>query len=189
MSFKYNPSLDLLITNKGNPYLHNLMEQHYSHPKGFVARSICYAIFYNQHFYGYITGGSATKHLPNRNEYFGINTSQLNSIVNNTFFHIERVDHKYPTRNFIPSILATFRHSISTDWFNKYGDKVIGFETLIELPLTGYSYLRDGWTIIGQTKGYTCKRIGGKGTDSWGGKRVWNKDVLKPKLVLVHKND
>ena len=77
------------------------------------------------------------------------------------------------------------RERVIIDWFNKYGDKVIGFETLVELPRTGECYRRDGWEQIGQTKGFTCKRVAGKSTDSWGGRRVWDYKNLRPKIVLV----
>lgn len=78
---------------------------------------------------------------------------------------------------------------INVDWKEKYGDEIIGFESLIEIPRTGECYRRDGWEMIGQTKGFTCKRTAGKGTDSWGGKRVWDKENLRPKLVFVRKNN
>jgi len=42
------------------------MKNHYSQPKGFVGRNICYAILWNNKYYGSIVGGSATLHLPNR---------------------------------------------------------------------------------------------------------------------------
>jgi len=45
--------------------------------------------------------------------------------------------------------------------------------------------LRDGWEMVGQTKGFTCKRVAGIGTDSWGGKRVWDTENLRPKLVFI----
>jgi hypothetical protein len=44
---------------------------------------------------------------------------------------------------------------------------------------------KDGWRLVGQTKGYTCKRIAGNSTDSWTGKRVWDTKNLRPKLVFV----
>ena len=179
--------LDLLITKNSQPHLRGLMEIHYSHPEGFVARNICYAIFWNQQFYGYITGGSATKYLPKRNDYFGIDQSNLNNIINNQFFHIERHEGLYPIRNFVMGILALWRDTVARDWEHKYGDKVIGFETLVEPPRTGQSYLRDGWKYLAETKGYTCKRVAGRGTDSWSGKRVWNTKELHPKLIFARK--
>jgi hypothetical protein len=49
--------------------------------------------------------------------------------------------------------------------------------------------MRAGWSVVGMTKGYTCKRIAGNGGERWGGVRVWNKDAdsLRPKIVLCAK--
>lgn len=80
-----------------------------------------------------------------------------------------------------------FEKQISIEWFEKYGDKVIGFESLVELPRTGELYRRCGWVEVGQTKGFTCKRIAGKGSDSWTGKRIWNTKDLRPKIVFCKK--
>jgi hypothetical protein len=167
----------------------NNMTNHYSNPKGFVGRNICYAILYNGIYYGAIVGGSATLHLPGRNQYFNIDKSKLNQIINNIFFHCEKVDNKYPIRNFTTKVIQKWRVQISKDWTTKYDDLVLGFETLVELPRTGECYKRDGWSEIGQTVGYTCKRTAGKGTDNWGGKRVWDTKNLRPKRVFVRNND
>ena len=161
------------------------MKNHYSQPKGFVGRSICYNIWWGGTCYGSTVGGSATRFLPGRHEFFG--TSDLNTIVNNIFFSIHKVDGRYPIRNFVPFVIREWRRQVARDWFRKYGDPVIGFETLVELPRTGECYRRDGWTEVGVTKGYTCKRTGGQGTDSWTGKRVWDTVNLRPKIVLCRK--
>lgn len=168
------------------------MVVHYSQPKGFVGRSICYAILYDNKYYGAIIGGSSSLHLPGRDEFFSITPSTkrtlLRSIINNIFFHVEKCGDFYPTRNFVPKILKTFRKQIAPDWQKKYGDPVIGFETLVEPPRTGEAYLRDGWQQLGVTKGFTCKRgsaLGQKKTDSWGGQRVWDRINLRPKLVFA----
>jgi hypothetical protein len=162
------------------------MRIHYSQPKGFVGRNICYAITHRGEFYGYTVGGSATLHLPNRNEYFNITRDDLNHIVNNTFFHVEG---PYPFRNFVPAVVEAWREAISQDWYEKYNDTVLGFETLVELPRTGECYKRDGWEQIGQTKGYTCRRGGGNEVGRFTGERVWNYTDLRPKLVLVRINN
>jgi hypothetical protein len=177
--------MKLMITSKWDYRLRECMEGHYSQPKGFVGRSICYAILDNGYYYGHIVGGSATKYLPNRNEFFGINEKQLNNIINNIFFHIFKVNGQYPCRNFSQKVVKEFMKLITKDWEDKYGDKVIGFETLVEPPRTGEVYKRLGYTYLGMTKGFTCKRIAGKGTDSWGGKRVWDKINLRPKIVFA----
>lgn len=178
--------LELQMIKRTDPRILENMAIHYSQLKGFVGRNICYAILHNNIYYGSIAGGSATLHLPNRNEYFGIDKSKLNNIVNNIFFHVEKGD-KYPCRNFTQWILSKFRAQIVRDWKAKYGDEVIGFESLVELPRTGECYRRDGWDLIEQTTGYTCKRVSGKGTDNWSGKRVWDTKNLRPKLVFCKK--
>ena len=162
------------------------MKNHYSQPKGFVGRNICYAILWNNKYYGSIVGGSATLHLPNREKHIG--NTNLNNIVNNIFYHVEKINNEYPKRNFAQFVLSEFRKKISNDWQNKYGDNVLFFESLVELPRTGEIYKRDGWIEIGITKGFTCKRIEGKGTDSWSGKRVWDTKNLRPKRVFLREN-
>lgn len=168
------------------------MAVHYSQPKGFVGRNVCYAVTCDGTYYGGIVGGSSTLHLPGRDQFFGITKDSkpemLKQIINNIFFHVEKRSGEYPFRNFTQSVLKTFREQVANDWTLKYGDTVIGYETLIELPRTGETYRRDGWTLTGQTVGYTCKRTAGVGTDDWTGKRVWNTTDLRPKLVFAKRN-
>jgi hypothetical protein len=163
------------------------MSVHYSQPKGFVGRNICYAVIYGGAYYGHIVGGSATKFLPGRNQFFSMTVKQLNNVVNNIFYHIRKVDGGYPRRNFTSFILKEWSRQVQLDWFEKYGDAVIGLESLVELPRTGELYRRAGWECVGQTQGFTCKRTAGKGTDSWSGKRVWDTENLRPKLVFCKK--
>ncbi len=192
-----NPSSDLFDNSKSRLSLNRIMRtdgdlvknmaRHYSAPKGFVGRNICYQVSYCGKTYGHIVGGSATRFLPGRNEFFGMTIEDLNFVVNNIFFHIEKIGGKYPIRNFAQSVIAMFRRVIFKDWTEKYGDKIIGFESLVELPRSGECYRRDGWIEVGKTIGYTCKRTSGKGTDDWSGKRVWDTENLRPKLVFARK--
>jgi hypothetical protein len=181
--------LEFEVTKRTDERLLERMKIHYSKPKGFVGRSICYAILYNGIYYGHTVAGSATRYLQGRNEFLGISINQLNNIVNNIFFNISKIENKYPCRNFSTLVINEFVKRSKIDWSNKYGDEVIGFETLVEKPRTGGIYKRAGWRVVGETKGYTCKRVGGKGTDSWSGKRIWNtnKEFLRPKIILCYK--
>jgi hypothetical protein len=172
------------VTKRTDARLLASMQRHYSQPKGFVGRNICSAITYSGIYYGHIVAGSATKFLPNRHKFLGTTSKHLNRIINNTYYHVEKVHGHYPCRNFVSLIISEWCNFIPELWKQKYGDSVIGFESLIELPRTGEAYRRAGWTQVGQTKGYTCKRTAGKGTDSWSGKRVWNTTDLRPKLVF-----
>ncbi len=175
----------LVQTHKGNSDLQALMAAHYSQPKGFVGRQLIYFVEHDGERYGAIAAGSATRFLPGREAFFGC-VVPLNNHVNNTFFHIEkRGGGRYPYRHFAARVVAEWRNVVLGDWFARYGDRVLGWETLVELPRTGALYVRDGWTEVGMTKGFTCKRTAGKGTDSWSGKRVWDMKNLRPKRVFV----
>jgi hypothetical protein len=175
--------ISLQEVTKFNPELRLMMQNHYSKPKSFVARSICYLVKYGWITYGAIVAGSALRHIIGRDDVIPLEID-LQEIVCNTFYHINRHDGKYPERNFTISVLAEFRKRSAIDWQERYGDTVKAFESLVELPRTGEIYSRDGWREVGMTKGYTCKREGGEGTDSWSGKRVWNTVDLRPKRVF-----
>lgn len=162
------------------------MSEHYSQPKGFVGRNICYAVTVGGVYYGAIVGGSATRFLPGRDAFFGWDGyKRLNNIVNNIFYHVEKHNDRYPCRWFTCKVIEEYQKKIENDWFYRYGDIVEGHETLVELPRTGQCYKKAGWVAVGETKGYTCKRTAGKGTDNWSGKRVWDTKNLRPKVVLV----
>lgn len=176
--------LVLELTKRTHPELLTRMGVHYSHPKGFVGRSLCYAIFWDREYLGHIVGGSATRHLPGRNEFLSISINELNRVINNIFYNISPPETGYPCRNFTSFVVKRWQKQVERDWVLKYGDEVVGFETLVEKPRKGTLYKRAGWKVVGETKGYTCKRVGGKGTDGWGGKRVWNTEKLRPKWVL-----
>lgn len=180
-------SLVLERIKRTDPRILANMKIHYSQPKGFVGRNLCYAVLFEDIYYGSIVGGSATLHLPNREEHTG--KINLNNIVNNIFYHIEKVNNQYPKRNFAEYVLKQFRERVSLDWKERYGDDVLWFESLVELPRSGEIYKRDNWLEIGITKGFTCKRVGGESTDGWGGVRVWNKTELRPKKVFLKKNE
>jgi hypothetical protein len=179
----------LVRVPKSDSRLKPLMAVHYSHPKGFVGRSLCYLVTSGNILYGAIVGGSATLHLPGRDEFFKIKENQLGQIINNVFYHVERVDNKYPFRNFTIQALRQWRERVAIDWEEKYQEPVIGWESLVELPRTGELYIREGWERVGQTVGYTCKRIAGKGSDSWSGKRVWDIKNLRPKHVFCKRRE
>lgn len=179
-----NLGITLIATNKGDRDVRGFMARHYSRPKGFVGRQILYKVFLRDELVGVIGGVSATRSLPGRDAFFG-GDFDLQAVVNNGFFHIE------PTgdRNLGTKTLSLFRRRVVKDWRIRYGTKPIGYETLVELPRDGAVYKADNWTLVGQTKGYTCKRVAGKGTDGWTGKRVWDTVNLRPKLVFCKLNE
>jgi len=175
--------INLVTIKNSNVELRSMMPKHYSQPKGFVGRNICYLIRHDWTTYGAIVGGSSPMHLSARDKVIPLSVN-LNSIVGNIFYHVEKQNGAYPCRNFTVKTLSLFRAAMVRDWKEKYGDEVLAFETLVELPRTGEVYKRDGWIECGTTKGYTCKREPGEGTDSYSGKRVWDRINLRPKLVF-----
>lgn len=175
------------LTKRTDSRLLELMAVHYSQPKGFVGRNLCYAIYFDSIYYGHIVGGSATRFLPGRNEFLVTNIDNLNHIVNNIFYHVEKRNGEYPKRNFTSYILKEWIEIVSKDWETHYGDSVLGFESLIELPRTGDCYKKAGWSCVGETIGYTCKRVSGESTDTYTGKRIWDTKNLRPKLVFCFK--
>lgn len=179
--------MELELTKRTDPRLLERMKNHYSQPKGFVGRNLCYAVTHDGLYYGHIVGGSATRFLPGRHAYLGTDQSKLNNIVNNIFFNISPANQKYPIRNFTTRVVQMWMSQIAIDWLDQYGDEVLGFETLVEKPRTGELYKRAGFVVVGETKGYTCKREAGQGTDTWTGRRVWNVTDLRPKIVLACK--
>jgi hypothetical protein len=180
--------LELKQIKKSDPRLLIDISNHYTKCKGFIGRSICYAVLFNDIYYGSIVGGSATLHLIGRDDFFSLTKENkkdsLNNIVNNIFFHIEKVDGKYPIRWFSAAVLKLFREKIKNDWYLKYGNTILGYETLVELPRTGDCYKKDGWVLLGTTKGYTCTRIPGNGFEKFSGRRIWDTKNIRPKLVF-----
>ena len=60
----------LELVKRTDPRLLADMKIHYSQPKGFVGRNICYAILFDGIYYGGIVGGSSTLHLVGRDVFF-----------------------------------------------------------------------------------------------------------------------
>lgn len=180
--------VELKVIPRNDPDLRQAMDLHYTQTKGFVGRSICYRINYDSICYGYIVAGSAVRHLKGRNEFFNIEyLSDLRRIINNIFFNVHKVDNKYPFRNFVQHVILTFERQAAIDWKAKYGNSVLGYETLVEVPRTGECYKRAKWTQVGITVGYTCRRVKGREIGTFTGQRIWNRVTLAPKLVFCKK--
>ena len=180
-------ALRLRRTHKGDEWLQEAMRAHYSTPGGFVGRSVCFTVCHGLTVYGHIVAGSATRFLPGRSAFLSerVGALPLGNIVNNIFFHLEKQNGRYPARNFASLVIREFRAATRLAWREDYGDEVIAFETLVELPRIGDCYIRDGWKEVGVTKGQTCRRVAGQGSDSWSGRRVWDTVNLRPKRVFL----
>lgn len=167
-------------TTKGDPYVKALMARHYSAPKGFVGRQLVYRVEWDGVPYGAFAWGSTTRHLPGR-----VILGDLGNGMNNVFYHVEPIAGKYPCRNFTTRVLKAAIPVGVADYEARYGQTVWWVETMVELPRTGETYRRAGWTEVGLTKGLTCKRVSGASTDGWSGRRVWSSSELRPKRVFV----
>ncbi|HWB02957.1 MAG TPA: hypothetical protein VG796_08040 [Verrucomicrobiales bacterium] len=191
--------------SKGDLLLRLASKSHYSEPGGFVGRFLGYGVWCGSEYIGVIVAGSATMHLVGRNDYFGVTPADLNRIINNTLFHVERpwgvppfrygvtgfgisIEERrrpYPVRNITNLVLSEWRTRAARDWEETYQDSVIGFETLVQVPRTGEVYRRDGWSLVGETKGFTCRRTGGiSQSEKFDGRRIWTFDPTKRKLVF-----
>ena len=173
--------INFIPTTKGAADVRAAMHSHYSQPKGFVGRQLLYRIEVDGVVYGFIGWGSATRHLPGRT--FPVTT--INHGLNNTFFHIGKVNDRYPCRNFTTRVVLENEPIAVADYQKKYHDAVWWLETLVEIPRTGELYTRAGYQEVGLTKGFTCKRVAGPSSDGWTGKRVWNTTTLRPKRVFI----
>lgn len=190
----------LIPVRKTDTELVALRQRHYTGyagSGGVVGRALCYLIETGPPWkvWGGIIAGSACLHLPGRDEFFGLGARRardgapLTGIVNNVFFRLERdAGERYPLRNFGPRIIEAWRNAVARDWLRKYGDPVVGFETLVEPPRTGEVYIRDGWKYVGTTQGYTCKRGEGHAGEGFTVRRTWNTSELHPKLVFCRGN-
>lgn len=169
---------------KGHKNFRASWDEHYSHPRGFVGRQLFYEILWYNTVYGYIAFGSATRHLVGRPQWLS-NSVGLRHGLNNTFYHVTKIDNRYPCRNFTTMALLRAEITAREDYEHTYFDSVNWFETLVELPREGELYKKAGYLEVGVTKGYTCKRVAGTSSDTWTGKRVWDTTHLRPKRVFI----
>jgi hypothetical protein len=186
--------------SKGDQRLWDYAKIHYTKTKGFVGRFLGYCVnsLETDETFGVIVGGSAALHLQGREKFFGLKgKSKLNAIVGNTLFHIEKPKSAvkeegavYPLRNTTARVLQVWRERVAADWERKYGDEVIGFETMVMPPRTGACYKKDGWTYVGMTKGFVCRRIPCEDSaGEYSGKRVWTHKPDEKKLIFCRKKD
>ena len=117
---------------------------------------------------GVIGGASAVYANQARDEYFGlsdkkeIKTRQLNSIINNNIFRLEK---RIP--NLATIVLSQWQKRICKDWYELYGIKPSGLETFViqerlwdGRQRDGACYRAAGWDgPIGISKGYSNKNV------------------------------
>lgn len=149
-------SIRLLECKRSNQAYQEIRDRHYVPNNGSVGQQLHYLIFLENDIVGIISGGSAAYAVACRDEYFGITKENrkiaLNGIIDNTVFRLER---NLP--NLGTQILATWRKRVASDWYERYGVKVAGFETFIveESYRKGSMYKADNWDFVGETHGST----------------------------------
>lgn len=178
--------IELVKIKKSNLGLLRSAKEHYVLQKGMpLGRLLCFEIVCQGTIWGYICAGGSTRTPVGKNSYkvplfgtkdiyvekkgvtrdkwFGISKEQgCNNIVDNVFFHMLPRDGDYPCRNFTTKILQLWRKKTIEYWKIKYGVNVTGFQTMVGGERTGETYIRDGWTLIGRTMGYSRSYNAGK---------------------------
>lgn len=178
--------VELIRVDAMDPIYHSYRSQHYIPSRGTVGQQIHYIVLYDSEPVGGISGASAVFTTEARDQFFDLSsdkdvkTTQLNSIINNSFFRLE-----YPAKNLASIVLAKWRNRIAIDWKDRYGTDVAGFETfIVEERLhdgrtrNGGCYRADNWELVGITKGYGDENIRG---------REHGSNVLKQKKLIYCK--
>jgi len=167
-----------------NSYIQMLWREHYVESKGTVGRQFHYIVYLDRKAVGGISAGSAIFAHKKRDTFLQVEKVEkdrgLRNIVNNTMFRLTRPSKDMPLAT---DVLKLWQERVSKDWFEKFGDVVRCFETLVEPPRWGGIYRLDGWKRIGKTAGLGARRPEGHGThgkNSTGKRKI----IRVPKKIL-----
>lgn len=153
--------VDLFRVKRGDGYWSYLKRIHYANIQETIGRQLHYLVLYHGHIVGAITAAQSIWSSKPRDVFWGLNTLNreflLNNIICNTFFRLEGRVENLGTR-----VLRLWRIQSARDWEQEYGDRVMGFETMVEPPRTGAMYLADNWVYVGDTAGFKKSRAGQK---------------------------
>ena len=169
--------IKLVRVPKGNKIFANLYLSHYPGSLGIVGRQINYLIYRDGKIVGIIGANSPPLKYKKFEDIFG--KGKEKSYLNNNVFCL--VDH---SKNLGTQVLRKFRTIIQKDYFEKYGDKLLGLVTFVEPPRRGSVYKADNWIYLGETKGIRCLRRGDLG--KWINKE-WSNGTQKYIFVLKFK--
>lgn len=151
---KFN--IELVRCKRTDPVYQDIRNRHYVANRGTHGQQLHYLINLDDTTVGIISGASSVWAVKSRDEYFGLNKDNkrvaLPSIVNNTVFRLEK-----HIPNLATFVLSRWRKRVATDWEDRYGVKVHGFETFVveEDHRKGALYLADNWLYLGETAGST----------------------------------
>jgi len=167
---KNSPALQLVRCKRTDPNYKSIRDRHYVKNNGCIGQQLHYLIYYKTNLVGIISGASSVWAVKSRDNYFGIAKENrrvsLPSIVNNVVFRLE-----FHEKNLATRVLSLWRKRVQSDWSERYGVIVHGFETFVveEDYRKGSLYKADNWDYVGRTKGNTKKHDSGIGNK---GKRV-----------------
>lgn len=148
--------LKLERCKKSNPYFATLYLNHYPKSKGIVGRQVNYLIKRNGILIGIIGANSPPLNFLKFRRFFNVK-DELNFLNNNVYCLIVH------EKNLGTKVLKLFRNKLKKDYYEKYGDKLIGLITFVEPPRTGAMYKADNWIYLGMTEGKHCSRSGSLG--------------------------
>lgn len=140
---------------KSHPLFSKWFLEHYPKSKGVYGKSINFLIYNFGKPVGIIGFNSNIKDYAKVNNFFDIDKSEYEQLLNNNIFRI--VD-KNKDENFGTKSLSKIRKQIKDLWKAKYGVNIIGLYTFVELPRSGAVYKADNWSYLGETQG--AKKIG-----------------------------
>jgi uncharacterized protein DUF4338 len=148
--------IELVRCKRSDPIYQSIRNRHYVENHGCIGRQFHYLVYLNGEVVGIISGASPVWACSPRDKFFEINKDNRElmvgkHIVNNVVFRLEE---KIP--NLGTQVLSRWRKRICTDWKERYGDDVVGFETFIfGENRTGAMYKADNWKYVGETQGNT----------------------------------
>ena len=127
----------------------------YKNYTDYPGRRIDYFVKLNGNIIGVTGIASAMLAISPRDNFIGWDRStrlrNLGKIANNYRFCM--IERGYGSR-----VLSLLAKQGKVDWFKKYREKLVLFETMVEPPFSGTVYKSASWVEVGKTKGQTFRR-------------------------------
>lgn len=172
--------ITFIKVGKGEKRFSTLFLTHYPGSKGICGRSQNYIILYKNKLTGIIGFNSPPQMVSDVDKYFNINKenrkAKLSRILNNNVYRLVVSEPNLASR-----VLSLIIPRLKKDYEESYGERLIGLMTFVEPPRDGKCYQASGWTYVGETKGFSCKRGGREG--KWK-KKQWSKSGVKKHIYV-----
>lgn len=163
----------------------DIVDKHHSYVKHVrtPTRRIHWLVENDGETIGAIGINSCTMNLAPRDNLLGVKTNagrlrRLKNLANNYRFCL--IKDKCPP-NAASQALRLMREAAPEVWKRKYGNKLFGIETFVGNGLPGSCYKADNWQYLGETKGWSMKRLPKKLMDPeqyarW--RKKWKRNVV-----------